>query len=196
LTLLRWSARLAAALLLSAAGAVAAAPKPVSQVKPAAPAKSPAPEYERAFSNVPLAHPAYAALTQLEEAGVATGYPKGFFHGKRPVTRYEFAVAVAREYQQLGRAVKRLDPADPAPVMKLSGPPSWVPADAPELRTTLGDPSNLQRLLAWYEPLIVEFAAELAQLGADMGLMRKGVQHWKANAGRYADQTRTGLPGD
>jgi len=49
------------------------------------------------FQDVPRDHWAYAALQKLAAAGVIEGYPPaGDFRGQRAMTRYEFAVAIAR----------------------------------------------------------------------------------------------------
>lgn len=49
------------------------------------------------FSDVPLTHWAYPALQKLAAAGILEGYPPtGNYIGQRPMTRYEFAVAIAR----------------------------------------------------------------------------------------------------
>ena len=48
------------------------------------------------FVDVPQNHWAYDALSQLSAKGVIQGYPDGTFKGQRPLTRYEFAVAIAK----------------------------------------------------------------------------------------------------
>jgi len=48
------------------------------------------------FADVPADHWAYRAVNTLENAGILIGYPDNTFGGKRAMTRYEFAVAVAR----------------------------------------------------------------------------------------------------
>ncbi len=51
----------------------------------------------REFQDVPTGHWAYPALQKLAAAGILEGYPPtGNFIGQRPMTRYEFAVAIAR----------------------------------------------------------------------------------------------------
>ncbi|MBP5738796.1 MAG: S-layer homology domain-containing protein, partial [Abditibacteriota bacterium] len=49
-----------------------------------------------AFVDVPTDHWAYDAVNQLQRVGIIVGYPDGTFGGKRAMTRYEFAVAIAR----------------------------------------------------------------------------------------------------
>jgi len=49
------------------------------------------------FADVPLGHWAYPALQKLAQAGIVEGYPPtGNYIGQRALTRYEFAVAIAR----------------------------------------------------------------------------------------------------
>jgi hypothetical protein len=54
------------------------------------------------FPDVPRDHWAYAALQKLAAAGVLEGYPPtGNYIGAKPMTRYEFAVAIARVLNNL-----------------------------------------------------------------------------------------------
>ncbi len=48
------------------------------------------------FMDVPMNHWAYDAIGQLAARGVLSGYPDGTYKGNQPMTRYEFASAVAR----------------------------------------------------------------------------------------------------
>ncbi len=48
------------------------------------------------FADVPTDHWAYQAVDTLQKAGIVIGYPDGTYGGRRPMTRYEFAVAIAR----------------------------------------------------------------------------------------------------
>ncbi|MBC7806257.1 MAG: S-layer homology domain-containing protein [Akkermansiaceae bacterium] len=57
----------------------------------ALPARAQAP-----FSDVPADHWAYAAVEKLRNAGIIEGYPDKSYGGARPMTRYEFAIAVER----------------------------------------------------------------------------------------------------
>jgi len=45
---------------------------------------------------VPFDHWAYDACQQLSDLGIIIGYPDGTWRGDRPLTRYEFAMAVSR----------------------------------------------------------------------------------------------------
>ena len=53
------------------------------------------------FNDVPTDHWAYDAVNKLQKDGIVIGYPDGTFGGKRAMSRYEFAVAIARIEQQI-----------------------------------------------------------------------------------------------
>ena len=58
---------------------------------------SPAHAQERAeYPDVPKNHWAYEALDKLSRAGILEGRPGGVYEGNKSMTRYEFAVAIAR----------------------------------------------------------------------------------------------------
>jgi hypothetical protein len=79
---------------LSALLAVAAAAPAVVAPKLVTPAQA---QNRAEFQDVPRDHWAYAALQKLASAGILEGYPPtGNFVGQRAMTRYEFAVAIAR----------------------------------------------------------------------------------------------------
>ncbi len=51
---------------------------------------------EESLGLVPFDHWAYDAVQMLLDQGIMIGYPKTGFHGDRPLTRYEFAMALSR----------------------------------------------------------------------------------------------------
>lgn len=53
------------------------------------------------FDVVPSTDPAWHYVDVLQKAGIVIGYPDGTYGGRREMTRYEFAVAVARLLAQL-----------------------------------------------------------------------------------------------
>jgi hypothetical protein len=66
---------------------------------------------QREFQDVPTGHWAYPALQKLAAAGILEGYPPtGNFIGQRPMTRYEFAVAIARLLNRIPNAGNEFDP--------------------------------------------------------------------------------------
>jgi len=50
----------------------------------------------QAFSDVPVNHWAYEAVTELAKLGIISGMPDGTFQGNNPMTRYQVAVALKR----------------------------------------------------------------------------------------------------
>ena len=48
------------------------------------------------YPDVPRGHWAYNAIDKLSRAGIIEGLPSGNYAGNKPMTRYEFAVAIAR----------------------------------------------------------------------------------------------------
>jgi hypothetical protein len=61
--------------------------------------------YAGVFADVPFDHWAYSAVEQLAQVGVLEGYPDGTFKGPQPLTRYEFAVAIARAYDWIRKGI-------------------------------------------------------------------------------------------
>ncbi len=61
------------------------------------------------FADVPTDHWAYQSVDTLQKAGIVIGYPDGTYGGRRPMTRYEFAVAIARLLAQMN-STKGFDP--------------------------------------------------------------------------------------
>ena len=55
------------------------------------------------FADVPADHWAYTAVDTLQRAGIVIGYPDHTYGGKRAMTRYEFAVAIARLLNQINQ---------------------------------------------------------------------------------------------
>jgi len=118
---------------------------------------------EQPFSDVPQDHWAYAAIEKLAASGVIEGYPNGTFGGKRNMTRYEFAQAIARIVDRLSAGTKGekgdMGPAGPA------GQPGQVLT--PEQQAAL-------------DKLMKEFAPELASLRADLTALQKRVEELEA----------------
>jgi len=102
------------------------------------------------FADVPTDHWAYQSVDTLQKAGIVIGYPDGTYGGRRPMTRYEFAVAIARLLAQ----------------MKTGGPTN---ADLANLRSDLenriaGNTAAIDAL----RTLVNGFQPELTRLGQDV----------------------------
>lgn len=57
--------------------------------------------FAKSFDDVDNAHWAYDAVEYLASKGLVEGYPDGMFKGERTLTRYEFAMVVARAYAKM-----------------------------------------------------------------------------------------------
>jgi hypothetical protein len=79
-----------------AAGATLLLGTAMGMVVPAFAQNAAAPAAGGTFADVPTDHWAYTAVQTLQKAGIVIGYPDGTYGGRRAMTRYEFAVAIAR----------------------------------------------------------------------------------------------------
>ena len=122
---------------------------------------------QQPFSDVPLDHWAYNAVNKLAEQGLIEGYPNGTFKGKQPLTRYEFAQAIARLMDRVEQMAKAPGPVGPP------GPPG--PAGAG------GGLTEEQKALL--DRLAKEFAPELKALRADVDNLTKRVEELEAKPG-------------
>ncbi len=124
---------------------------------------APAQAQDRAeFQDVPLTHWAYPALQKLAAAGILEGYPpNGNFIGQRPMTRYEFAVAIARLLDKMGNGTQ--GPKGDQGIQGIQGP-----AGRDAVGGGPAGPTGLTRdeVLAIVNPLQREFRDELARVDA------------------------------
>jgi archaellum component FlaC len=144
------------------------------------------------FSDVPRGHWAYEAVRQLQEAGILKGYPEGKFEGNKPVTRNDFAVAIARilpmitsisestnttrqEVDNLERRISALERGEVAPKLAPAPPPADTPTKA-EVESI----SNL----------ISEFAVELKNMRVNIDAIRKDVDALKDRVTSAEKRTR------
>jgi hypothetical protein len=107
------------------------------------------------FQDVPQSHWAYESVSDLQTKGILLGYPDGYFRGKRPLTRYEFAVALERMLKNLPPG-----PVGPAGSAGVAGPAG---ADGAQ-----GPPGVTPEELAAFRRLADEFRNELTQIGANV----------------------------
>lgn len=94
------------------------------------------------FRDVDQNHWAYQAVEGLRDRNIVSGYPDGYFKGKRTLTRYEFAVAIDRAVKLVSGGRRDANPME-----------STLQLDARDIET-------LRRLLK-------EFREELASLGRE-----------------------------
>lgn len=120
-------------------------------------ALAPAFAAQQPFADVPQDHWAYDAIARLAQSGVIEGFPDGTFKGKRNMTRYEFAVAIARVLDQIG-----------APTTGVPGTPGQRGQAGPPGPPGPPGPGLTAEQQALLERLANEFAPELRALRADL----------------------------
>lgn len=152
-----WTTALAGGLL--ALGAVAGAPQAHAQAAP--------------FLDTPTNHWAYEAVQNLAKKGIVIGYPDGTYGGKRPMTRYEFAVAI-------NRMLSTLD--DIRNAQQNGTPP---PAGTPAVQTLTQDELNqVQALIDKFRPELDTIQTNLKQAQDDIDALRADVLDAKALANK------------
>jgi hypothetical protein len=129
------------------------------------------------FADVPTDHWAYQSVEKLRDAGIVIGYPDGTYGGRRAMTRYEFATAIARLLQaippppDLSNYVTKDQLPKPvasgAPPIDLS--PYAKQSDLDGLRAEVTRRlSDDEGAIAALRDLVNQFAPELKQLGVDV----------------------------
>ena len=138
------------------------------------------------FADVPMGHWAYEAVNSLAQKGVFTGYPDGTFSGKRAMTRYEFAVAVARLLTYIGENPGAkgdpgpAGPAGPRGAVGARGPGGTAGARGPAgprgpAGMTPAEVAAMQANIQALQKLTQEFSRELAMLGTDVETLKRNV---------------------
>lgn len=135
------------------------------------------------FADVPTDHWAYTAVDTLQKAGIVIGYPDGTYGGKRALTRYEFATAIAR-------LLPLIKPPD------LSG--YATNDDLTALQTDLTNRlEQNQAALDALKALVDEFQPELTQLGQDVAAIKTRLTALEERVAVVeAEQRRVKINGD
>jgi hypothetical protein len=118
------------------------------------------------FADVPRDHWSYEAVNTLAQRGIVIGYPDGTFGGKRAMTRYEFATAIARMIPQFEQSIKDQIAAIPS---STSTPPDlsgYAKTSDLAAFVTKDDFDALKKL-------VDQFAPELQMLQVDVAGLRK-----------------------
>ncbi|MCE5315512.1 MAG: S-layer homology domain-containing protein [Armatimonadota bacterium] len=126
------------------------------------------------FTDVPTDHWAYDAVNQLQEDGILIGYPDGTFGGKKTITRYEFAVALARLVDYIPGlippgSVGGVSQADLDKALAGYAKKSEIPT-VPTL-SNLATKADVDAI----RKLVDEFRDELAALGVDVDALKRDV---------------------
>ena len=123
------------------------------------------------FLDTPTNHWAYEAVQDLAKKGIVIGYPDGTYGGKRPMTRYEFAVA-------LDRALRTVSD------MLAANPPAGTP---PVSAVTQDDINRLQALIDKFRPELDTIQTDLKTAQDNIDALRADVLDAKALANKAQD---------
>lgn len=163
-TALAKSRRIALVCSAGLLGAVALAPPAQAQAAP--------------FADTPTNHWAYEAVQNLAKRGIVIGYPDGTFGGKRPMTRYEFAVAIDRMLRTIDEMTKAAAGNTP--------PPPDVPTPA-RAGLTQDDLNQIQALIDKFRPELDTIQSDLKTAQDDIDALRTDVQDAKNLATKAQD---------
>ena len=117
------------------------------------------------FADVPTDHWAYSAVDKLQKAGIVIGYPDMTYGGKRAMTRYEFAVAIARLLDKIPTTAPAPPPGITQDQLNQALAPYALKSDLAGLAKQ-SDVDQLRRL-------VQEFQTELTTLGVDLDAVKR-----------------------
>jgi len=128
------------------------------------------------FADVPADHWAYQSVDTLQKAGIVIGYPDGTYGGKRAMTRYEFAVAIARLM----------------PLLNGAGTSNYATKDdlaalRQDLESKLQSNSDAIDAL---RKLVDEFQPELQKLGQDVAAVKDRLDALEARVAAVEEEQR------
>ena len=134
------------------------------------------------FADVPADHWAYNAVKTLQDAKIVIGYPDSTYGGRRPMTRYEFATAIARLL----------------PLLNTTNTDVASKEDLAALRSDLESKlAANQAALDALTRLVNEFQPELQQLGQDVSAIQTRLSNLEGRvAAVEAEQQRLRITGD
>ncbi len=126
------------------------------------------------FLDTPTNHWAYEAVQDLAKKGIIIGYPDGTFGGKRPMTRYEFAIALDRALRTVADLVAAQQPGAPP-----------APAGTPPVGTVTQDDLNrIQALVDRFRPELDTIQTNLKTAQDNIDALRADVLDAKALANK------------
>ncbi len=104
------------------------------------------------FVDVPMNHWAYDAVSSLAAKGIIQGYPDGTFMGQKPLTRYEFAVALAK-------ALAHVD----------------------MTKASKEDVATLKKLIVEFKDELDALGVKVEDIDARLGVLEEKLGGWKLN---------------
>jgi uncharacterized coiled-coil protein SlyX len=127
------------------------------------------------FADVPADHWAYQSVDTLQKAGIVIGYPDGTYGGKRAMTRYEFAVAIARLLPLLNQPTGNYATKDDLAALRA------------DLESKL---SANQAAIDALRKLVDEFQPELEKLGQDVAAVKERLDSLEARVAAVEEEQR------
>lgn len=140
------------------------------------------------FNDVPTDHWAYDAVNKLQKDGIVIGYPDGTFGGKRAMSRYEFATAIARILPMLSADTSQF-----ATKSELQNAIAGIKIPEMPDMSKFATKSDLDAI----KKLVDEFRDEIAALGVDVDALKRDVAALCARVDALeAEQKRVRITGD
>lgn len=139
------------------------------------------------MQDVPLGHWAYQSIEQLIQLGILEGYPDGTFRPNQPMTRAEFAQAIARAYRSLEERIRALErrletvvgreqPAQPPDLTPLRRQIDELRAQLQELQKLNEAVQTLQRLFANFQQELEGLKPEVGSLKQELDALRRRIE--------------------
>ncbi|BCW95502.1 MAG: S-layer homology domain-containing protein [Fimbriimonadales bacterium] len=147
--------------------------------------------------DVPPNHWAYQAIRELTRLRILEGFPDGAFQPNRPVTRAEFAQAVARAYRVIDERIRQLEQRinQIAPESPAAPQPSPLEARVQELRQAVQELQQLRGAVETLQRLAQEFETELSNLNVSVRDLRRDLDALSARL-QVEERRRNRLTGD
>lgn len=158
-----------------------------------------------AQQDVPQGHWAYEAVRTLIQQGILKGYPDGSFRGTKPVSRYEFAVALRDALLEARSRVNSLRDElrqrillPPPPVITPSPPPvmdlDTLNSEREKLKqipeNTAERLQKLEEQVRILNQLLEEFSRDLQTIGEDISRLRREISDGQAQIQAMEQQLR------
>jgi len=121
-------------------------------------------------NDVPEDHWAYDAVESLIDKGYVQGYPDGSFRGEKSLTRYEFAVVIARLVEGVNRAIGEGLSELPTP-----GAGTITPPVSGGTTTSVSPAQVTKEDLAIVQKLVEEFKVELTVIGTRLDTVEENL---------------------
>jgi len=143
---------------------------PILTITPRMQTSGRAANYVNEYPDVPQNHWAYIAISKLSHAGFFGGMPNGTYMGDKPMTRYDFAVAIARILDKVDGGGYTV----PAVPQNATGDRSAVSPSGTDV-TIPNDWSKHPEYIEAINDLRIEFTPELKALGVRVDNIGVGV---------------------